>query len=825
MKRTIHLICNAHLDPVWLWEWQEGAAETVSTFRTAAELCENNDAFVFNHNEVILYEWIQEYEPSLFKRIQKLVKKGRWHIMGGWYIQPDCNMPSGESLVRQILAGRKYFKKYFGVRPTTAINFDSFGHSRGLVQILAKSGYDSYLFGRPVSDFMPLENDLFTWIGFDGSKVLAKRFTGGYNTYLGKAAKTVSERIEGSNDPIEAVLWGVGNHGGGPSRKDLADLNKLIENRKDINISHSTPDKFFQQLYKSKTVREHRKEDLNPWAIGCYTSMIRIKQKHRQLENELYLTEKMASSAAANKLMDYPQEDFEAASRDLQFSQFHDLLPGTSIQPSEEAVLDMIGHGLEILSRIKTKAFFALASGQKKAKKGNIPIFVFNPHPHELDQIVECEFNLPEREASSFMQVNVSQNTRPVAAQSEQELSSFPKEWRKRIAFKATLKPGQMNRFDCNFVRLPKKPSVRRKTSGKYIICKNEQMQVKINTRTGFIDQYRVDGMNYLDKNAFCPVVLHDNEDPWEVSKVRFGKTAGRFKLLSRDSGTKFCGFDEGQLDSVRIIEDGDVRTVVEAVFGYEESFIAQRYLLPKQGTEIGVEMRVYWNQKNKMLKLQVPLAFEGDSYLGQTAFGVQELPTNGNEAVAQKWVAVTNKKTNQCISCINNGIYGSDCSNRKLRLSLLRAPAYSAHPLPFFETLVNDRFIPRIDQGERIFKFWFKADSVRKRLRQVSTEALAHNEKPFALSFFHSGDGRLPKPMAIVDNQAIEISALKKAHGSNCWIVRLFNTTGQKQTAQLKLPVFKRSRKLIFGMFEVKTLMIDAKGKIKDVNLMEEAL
>ncbi|HAK96009.1 MAG TPA: alpha-mannosidase, partial [Planctomycetes bacterium] len=100
MTRNIHLLCNAHLDPVWLWEWEEGAAEAISTFRTAAELCETHDAFIFNHNEVTLYQWVQEYEPELFERIRKLVRQGTWHIMGSWYLQPDCNMPSGESFVR-----------------------------------------------------------------------------------------------------------------------------------------------------------------------------------------------------------------------------------------------------------------------------------------------------------------------------------------------------------------------------------------------------------------------------------------------------------------------------------------------------------------------------------------------------------------------------------------------------------------------------------------------------------------------------------------------------------------------------------------------------
>ncbi|MEO1237786.1 MAG: alpha-mannosidase, partial [Planctomycetota bacterium] len=130
-RSVVHLICNAHLDPVWLWEWEEGAAEAISTFRSAVELCETTPGMVFNHNESLLYEWIEEYEPALFERIKKQVEAGRWHVMGGWYLQPDCNLPGGEGFVRQALVGKAYFADRFGVEPTTAINFDPVGHDRG----------------------------------------------------------------------------------------------------------------------------------------------------------------------------------------------------------------------------------------------------------------------------------------------------------------------------------------------------------------------------------------------------------------------------------------------------------------------------------------------------------------------------------------------------------------------------------------------------------------------------------------------------------------------------------------------------------------------
>ncbi len=142
----------------------------------------NSPATIFNHNEAVLYQWVEKFEPALFRRIKKLVKEKRWHILGGWYLQPDCNLPSGESFVRQILLGKRYFKEKFGVDVRTASNLDPFGHTQGLVQIMAKSGYDSYIFCRPGPADLPLPSEDFTWVGFDGSTVTATRITAHYNT-------------------------------------------------------------------------------------------------------------------------------------------------------------------------------------------------------------------------------------------------------------------------------------------------------------------------------------------------------------------------------------------------------------------------------------------------------------------------------------------------------------------------------------------------------------------------------------------------------------------------------------------------------------------
>ena len=309
----LHLICNAHLDPVWQWEWEEGLGAVISTFTVAVELCEQSDGFVFNHNEALLYQWVEEYAPELFEKIQRLVQNGKWHIMGGWFLQPDCNMPSGESLVRQILVGREYFKRKFDVTPTTAYNIDTFGHSRGLVQILKKSGYDSYVCMRPGGNYLEVPY-VFDWVGYDGSEIKVCRIDHPYNTLLGTAAQSITEYIDSHQD-IDVALrcWGIGDHGGGPSKIDLKQVSELIGANSDVEIIHSTPEQFFEDYIQSVDVTYKLAEALNPQFVGCYTSQCRIKNRHRKLENEFYSAEKMVSNLAIVGTMDYPKADFEHA--------------------------------------------------------------------------------------------------------------------------------------------------------------------------------------------------------------------------------------------------------------------------------------------------------------------------------------------------------------------------------------------------------------------------------------------------------------------------------------------------------------------------------
>lgn len=828
MMKSIHLICNAHLDPVWLWEWEEGAAEAISTFRVAADFCEEYEGFIFNHNEVTLYKWVEEYEPALFERIQRLVREGKWHIMGGWYLQPDCNMPSGESFVRQALTGRRYFYEKFGVEPSTAINFDPFGHTRGLVQILKKSGYDSYIFCRPDNNDCPLPADDFVWVGYDGSEVVGHRAYGFYLSARGEAHNKVKGWMESHAEEEKGlILWGIGNHGGGPSRIDLKNLDALRKETREFDIRHSTPEAYFKELKECGASLPRHEKDLNPWAVGCYTSQVRIKQKHRLLENEYYMLEKMLSHATMQGYLTYPKRELDEALHDLVAAEFHDILPGSSIQPVEETSLRLMDHALEIISRLKARAFFALANGQKKAEEGEIPILVYNPHPYKVKGIFECEFQLPDQNwKEEFSLPVVYRDGQRIPSQAEKELSNLNLDWRKRAVFAAELEPGQMNRFDCKIEVLPKKPEPVLKPENGSFSFKTEELEVVISCETGLMNSYKVNGVEYLQPHAFLPLVIEDNDDPWGSTVKSFRNVAGAFRLMTAEAGTRFSGVTGRPLDSVRVIEDGEVRSVVEAVFSYGDSFICQQYKLPKQGTEVQVVTRVHWNEKSRMLKLSVPTALQDGIFIGQVAYGRDILPSNGNEAVAQKWTGVVSEGTDRVVTFINEGVYGSDYKEGEIRISLVRSPGYSGLPINDRLVMAQDRYSPRIDQGERVFSFWLNAGKVEERMEAIEREALTHNEKPFILSFFPSGAGQAPAPLAILGDPAVMLTAFKRTEASEDYVVRLFEPTGKERTTVLEIPSVGVRQEVKLKGFEIKTLAIEkASGNLIETDLMEKTL
>ena len=822
-RKPLVLVCNAHLDPVWLWEWEEGALETLATFRTAARLCEEFEEFVFCHNESVLYLWVEELDPPLVSRIQKLVKEGRWHIMGGWYLQPDCNIPGGESFVRQILLGKTYFLEKFGVEPRTAVNFDPFGHSRGLVQILAKSGYDSYLFCRPDHNSFPLPQADFMWMGYDGSVIKAHRAQDHYNSRRGQAGAKVTTWIEENNGRREGLLlWGIGNHGGGPSRVDLAEIRKVAAAEQDWEIRHGTPEEYFSHLPDGTGLPVHA-GDLNPWAVGCYTTMALVKQAHRRLESLYFCLEKMAVHAHTEGLMTYPRAELLEALKDLLFCQFHDILPGSSIQEVEDYALRRLHHGREICERLRLRAFSALASGQREAEAGEIPIFVYNPHPFEIEQDVTVEFQPYEplydkslQRIAEFRDVS----GRNLPCQLEQESSRIADDWRKRATFRARLVPGRMNRFACRLKDVPKIP-VRIRPLNDVFCLQTSGKTVKIDARTGLLSYYSVDGFPFL-REAVVPRAYLDYPDPWGMKVSGFDKILGDFELMSPEESAVMAGVESDCLAPVRIIEDGPVRSVVEALFRFGCSSLCLRYLIPKAGTEICLDLRVFWDERDTMLKLAFPTSFRNGVCRGQVAYGVEDFGRRKGELVSQSWTGVISEDQDHMLTIINDGIHGFDMTDGEIRLSLLRSAAYAAHPTDEgVPILPQDRFSARIDQGERCFRFWIQGGKKEDRLKSIGSEALAKNEAPLALCLFPDGEGTRPLPLYQLEGEAL-VTAVKMTEDGSQRVFRLFQPSEKSGESRLKLFRPEVVIPVCLAPFEIKTLVVDSRGKTIETDLLE---
>lgn len=791
--KKLHLLCNAHLDPAWLWRWNEGLAEAISTFRVAADFCEKYDGFVFNHNEALLYEWVEEHEPQLFERIKKLVKEKKWTIMGGWYLQPDCVMTSGESLLEQINLGQEYFMSRFGIKPDIAINFDSFGHSRGLEQILKLTGYKGYIFMRPYE----IKGD-FLWEGYDGSRIIAHGTVDGYNSLKGQALKKIQDNIKLQASDTGLCLWGIGNHGGGPSQEDLENINRLISTS-DIEMIHSTADAYISEVNTDNL--KVIDKSLIPCMVGCYTSMVRIKQANRRLENKIAVTEKILNYAQMLSDFQYDENELKKAKKALAFCQFHDILPGSAIRPVEEDSIQTLNYGEDITDKLYTKGFLKLCEGQKKAADGEISIMVFNPHPYEIEGEFEVGFMLQNQnwnEDEITLATVYDENGNELLTQNEKPESTFNLDWIEKVSFVGKIAPSSISRFNCKFTILKKDSLPQKEYDEKFISVSNERMNVVINRDTGLIDLYEIDGKRYIENSGKIEV-YKDNEDPWGMKVDSFKEYEGSFKLMSDKEANDFTGYPEENFSNVRVIEDGPVRMKVQAIFKYKRSVAVVEYTLPKNGVYIDVEVLMYSNETNKMYKYVIDTKLNGTPY-GETAFGCEELYNNESEAVYHKWCGIKEAEDSG-LYIVNKGIYGGSFTNSTIKLSLLRTPIYSAHPIGNRQIAPHNRFIKHIDMGERKFSFRITPES------DIARQAQIYNEEPQLLSFFPSGDGSKSSSVIAIDNPHIILSSFKKKN--NKYELTLFNASPRENTAEISLLKYNKNIKIEFKKYEIKQIQI----------------
>lgn len=825
-KHTLHLVSNAHLDPVWQWQWEEGAVEALSTFRAALMLLEKFPEYVFVHNEALLYEWTEEYDPELFESIRKLVRAGRWVIVGGWYVQPDCNIPGGESFVRQALYGKQYFREKFGVEPCVAYNVDSFGHNGGLPQILLKSGYKYYIHFRPTSDD---EKDLprgpYIWRGVDGSEIVACRpALGHYCTDADQAADKARQGLDmiGRNGHDEVCFWGVGDHGGAASEKELRELRALIESAKTTDVFHSHPEAFLDAVTSNGAAFSVHEGDLQRCFTGCYTSGAYLKRSHRLAEGLLAQAERFATLAHYQTGMAYPKSEIEAAWKNLLFAQFHDILAGSS---SEGGMRD----GMELLScchvaakKVRLRAALALAKVDPPDEEG-IPVYVFNPHSFTYKGAVEADFMTDYRPDMSGNKLHFSLTDADggtVAHQQEMPTSQLPAEWRKRIVFQAEVPPMAHARYMIKRAIKPEtvNPGVSVSREGDSMVVNTGRLRASFDLNTGLMNGLTdlLENRQLLSDASVGLLVVDDQGDSWGSKVDSYGDIVGKFSKSDSASSVS---------ESVRVIESGPVRTVIESELQFSKSTAVQRFVFYPDQPYFEIALNINWNEPRRMAKLSIPTSIHDAGVTCEVPYGAIERATDGDEYVGQRWTML--ESNGYAIGLVNTGQYGFDARQGELRLSLLRSPAFCHEKNVVLDPKRAHSFM---DIGVHEIRLAVVFGHVEQSRADVIRAANQLNIPAMVLPYFPAGPGSLPgpktqtpqQPFVSISPETVVLGALKKAEDGNGYIVRVHESAGVETDTQLQSALADRCLAFKLGPYELKTFRIAQTG-IEEMDLLEK--
>ena len=802
---TVHLICNAHLDPVWQWRWEEGCAEALSTFHVAVTMLEEDPKLVFNHNEAVLYQWVQTYAPELFSKIQALVKAGRWCISGGWFLQPDVNLPDTESLIRQITTGRAFFREHFGAVPRVAYNFDSFGHSAGLPQLLVRSGYEMYIHMRPQAQDLVLPSDLYRWRGLDGSELLALRIVVGlYHTERDNLVSRLEEGVELAlklNRDVP-VFWGIGDHGGGATREDLQRINDFMRREKRVAIVHSTTEGLYDALKAPGREAPVVEGELQRVFTGCYTSLSRLKRQAVRSVGAVVQTEALRAATWWESKQVYPQAALAEVWRDHLFNDFHDILPGSCVEPAEQDALALYGKASEATRRLRLGAAAAFNAGQPKPLY--IPVTVLNANPSCTRVPVEVEAMLdlrPKWSGKWHLRLR-SLDGEEVVCQEEQPEALLPfNGWRRKVAFMADLPQVGAKHYN---LEIHEGERVQESAS--------PALALRTDAKTGLVTSLDAGGgRECLSGSLLKALVLVDNADSWGTDHSSYREVVGQFEC---ESG------------SVMLIERGPIRTITESQYRFGNSRIVLHTVAYAGWPVLEFRLRIHWQEERKRLKLALPTVFQVPTVLCEVPGGAAFRPADGQEHVHRRWLMVEGSVGGRptALAVVHDGCHGYDFQNGEIRLSVLRSAAY-CHEQGF---KINDRPARKfMDQGVHEVRLLVSAgdpDTVRAAVTGLadwlSAPPAVYSHLPIGVT---SGERGAPHSLLQVSPPSLRLLACKQSSDGKALIVRLQEMTGHAVKGSLRLAGTISPAALSFKPYEIKTLRFDPSGTGQEVNLVTE--
>ncbi|MEF2070087.1 alpha-mannosidase [Consotaella aegiceratis] len=709
---------HAHIDLAWLWPYAETRRKARRTFHTALGLMERFPSFVFNQSTAAYYAQVEEDDPELFAAIAKRVKEGRWETIGGMWVEPDTNMPTGESFVRQILYGQRYFREKFGVTHSVCWLPDCFGFSGALPQLLRQGGIDSFFTIKVNwSETNRFPHDLFWWEGLDGSRVLAHTFdnpVGGYNGVVEPRAVIATwKNFRGKVRHSESLLAiGYGDGGGGVTPEMLERQAQLADFPAVPSLEPARVEDFFKRAHataEETAVPVWLGEIYLELHRGTLTTQSLTKKRHREAERALITAETLTSLAT---LLGAPKpESLETAWRAVLKNEFHDILPGSGVREIYEDAVSELTQARDAGLKRQGEALATLAGA---LPNGNV--------------------------ANALVVVNPGLAERPLRG-----------EWQgKPLASSLTVPALGLAVVDP--AALPQAPAVQ--AAGTTL--ENQFLKVEIGadgTLASVFDKRA--GREALDGRGnqlwAYPMDKPRNWDAWDVENDYEAK-----------------GIEIAEVESVEVIEGGPHRAAIRIAKRFRDSTIVQTVALWANSPRVDIHTELDWHDRRVFLRALFPLAVRSDYATFECAFGVVRRPTHVNtswdearfEMPAHRFADLSEPGFG--VALLNDGKYGHSARGNVLGLSLLRSPIYPD---------------PLADEGRQSFTYslmphegdWI-AGGVREEAEDLNQPLLTTAATGLAVG--------TTAPVR-VDGHTVALAGFKAAEDSDDLILRLFEPAG----------------------------------------------
>lgn len=821
MNNKIHIISNAHLDPIWLWRWQEGCGEVLQTFRSAVDRIKEYKGLVFTCSSASYYKWVEEIDPELFEEIRKLVKKGKWVPVNGWWVQPDCNMPSAESFARQALYSQLYYYEKFGKICDVGYNVDSFGHNAMLPQFLNKGGMRCYVMMRPgMHENSEIPENLFWWDSADGSRVMTYRIP---ECYCVNGKNAIDSELSSLRDRTDKAghglmfFFGVGNHGGGPTKGDLDYLLELKNNGFD-ELEYSSPNEYFEEMCADRLELPVWSDELQHHASGCYSATSMVKQLNRKAEFWLANAEKW--NTISSKISNLPKatEEFGKAWKEVCFNQFHDILCGCSIMEAYDDVRDSMGYAMKIAANEENKAMLKIAGmvdtwldGVTDAQSREVrhhcrnlkfprPVIVFNPNSFEVETNVRTYHPSKKVEDSDGNEV-IFQNVRS-SRSNDSHLDTVFKAKVPALGYATYWLWHEDSEYtDASVFESDVKADE--------LTLENKYIKAVFDEKTGGIKSLvtKEDGTEYVGGEFCIPTVIDNSEpDTWAHNIFKFDKEIAKM-----------------QLKSIELVENGAARAVMRVKHIYNGSYLTQDYILESESKLIRVKCRTLWQEPLTILKMPVKVDGENPVSTYEIPGGIIKRPCNGEEEPALTWGDITaGAESRKGVALISDAKYSYDCPGNTLRLTMLRnsifADHYSDRPAADFNYC---------DEGIHRFEYAVYPHSGEAENSEVQKLALQLNSKLVAIPVgYHKGEMSRVNSFISISKPNIRLDAFKFCEdGSGDIVMRLREVDGKAVKTAIVCDIADAGFYADFNKFEIKTFRIDAEGYVIETDFLEGAV